>query len=93
MEELKVVITLRGDKGSMGIQSPGCDPVFSIHEGDLQCLLQTVPGKVEEARSRWESNPRYPRCQQELTPPTTAQTPPRQTTPRQQTRQQAIPGM
>jgi sRNA-binding carbon storage regulator CsrA len=27
-DELKVVISLKGDKASVGIQAPECDPVF-----------------------------------------------------------------
>lgn len=96
MEEMKVVITLKGNKGSIGIQSPDCDPVISIHEGDLQSLLEMVPTVVEEANRKWDSNPRYPKCQHELKPP--APTPSQASVPvrsRQQPRQaqQSIPGL
>ena len=67
-DELKIVIFLKGNRGSIGIQSPNCDPVFSTHEGDLQSLLQVVPAKVEEARTKWDSNPRYPKCETKLEP-------------------------
>lgn len=69
MEELKVVISLKGEKGTIGIQAPNCDPVFSLFEGNLEQALGRVPGLVSEARERWEQSPRYPRTKHELTPP------------------------
>ena len=69
MEELKVVISLKGEKGTIGIQAPDCDPVFSLFEGGLEQALDRVPGLVSEARERWEQSPRYPRTKHELTPP------------------------
>ena len=69
MEELKVVITLKGERGTIGIQAPDCDPVFSLFEGSLGQALERVPGLVSEARERWEQNPQYPRTKHELTPP------------------------
>jgi len=95
MEQMKVVITLKGNKGSIGIQSPDCDPVLSIHEGDLQALLEMVPAMVEEARQRWDSNPRYPKTKHELKPPAAQTSVPVRTGTRQQPSQyqQAIPGL
>jgi hypothetical protein len=86
-DEIKVVITLRGNKGSIGIQSPDCDPVITTHEGDLQSLLEMVPAMVEEANQKWDSNPRYPKCQHELKPPT----PPAQAAPRANAQSQQQP--
>jgi hypothetical protein len=68
-DEIKVVIFLKGTKGSIGIQSPNCDPVFSVVEGDLPAVLERVPGLVNEARAKWGSNPRYPKCETNLEPP------------------------
>lgn len=65
-DELKVVITLKGQAASIGVQSPDCDPIFSKIEGDLPAALESVPGLVEEARRSWESNPRYPKCETPL---------------------------
>jgi len=69
MDEIKIVITIKGDKGLVGIQSPNCDPVISIHKGDLQSLLGAVPAMVEEAKKRWGSNPRYPKSDFKPEPP------------------------
>lgn len=72
-EDLKIVISLKGTVASVGIQAPDCDPVFSMVEGDLPAVLESVPGLVEEARRRWDSNPRYPKCETKLEPQPAAQ--------------------
>lgn len=65
-DEVKIVITLKGEAASIGVQKPDCDPVFSKVEGDLPAVLQSVPGLVEEAQTSWETNPRYPKCETPL---------------------------
>lgn len=72
MDEIKVVITLKGNKGAIGVQSPNCDPVIVTHEGSLQSLLETVPAVVEETNRRWDLNPRYPKCETKLKPQPTS---------------------
>jgi len=68
-DEVKIVITLKGQTASIGVQKPDCDPVFSKVEGDLAAVLKGVPRLVEEAQKSWESNSRYPKCETPLTPP------------------------
>ena len=89
-DEIKVVIVLKEDRGSIGVQSPNCDPVFDTAEGGLGAILERVPALVEEAKQRWESNPRYPRCEtplpsQQITPrgPQTPRTPAAASSPQQ----------
>lgn len=65
-EEVKIVLILKGNRGSLGIQSPDCDPVFATFEGDLRAALEKVPGLVEEANRKWDQNPKYPKCQTAL---------------------------
>jgi len=65
-DELKVVISLKGDKASVGVQAPECDPVFSSLEGDLKAVLKAVPKLVEEAKTRWETSKLNPKCQSPL---------------------------
>jgi len=65
-EEIKIVIILKGNRGSVGIQSPDCDPLFTTFEGDLRAALEKVPGLVEEANRRWDQSPKYPKCQTTL---------------------------
>jgi len=65
-DELKVVISLKGDKASVGVQTPECDPVFFGLEGDLRTTLKAVPKFVEEAKNRWETSKLYPKCETPL---------------------------
>ncbi len=65
--ELKLVIKLKGDKASVGVQAPECDPVFfGGLEGDLGAVPAGVPGFVEEARRRWEASKLSPECNSPL---------------------------
>ena len=65
-DELKVVISLKGDKASVGIQAPECDPTFFSLEGDLRAALKAVPKFVEEAKTRWETSKLNPKCETPL---------------------------
>lgn len=86
-EEVKIVITLKGQVASIGVWKPDCDPVFSKVEGDLAAVLESVPGLVEEAQRSWESNPRYPKCETPLpsqaAPPSQPRSEPRSTSSQQ----------
>jgi len=66
--ELKVVISLKDGKASLGVQAPDCDPVFAVLEGSLEEALEKVPALVAEAREKWDSSPRYPKTSHQLTP-------------------------
>jgi len=85
--ELKVVISLKGEKGSIGVQSPDCDPIFITFKGDLNEALGKVPELVAQAEEKWDQNPRYPKTKQELIQP--APTP----SPRPQPQQPTQPRM
>jgi len=65
-DELKVVISLKGDKASVGVQVPECDPVLFSLEGDLKTALKAVPKFVEEAKTRWETSKLNPKCETPL---------------------------
>ncbi|MCK4299479.1 MAG: hypothetical protein KAX80_08095 [Planctomycetes bacterium] len=65
-EEIKVVIILKDNRGSIGVQAPDCDPALEVFEGSLQAALERVPGLTEEALSRWAETPRYPKCESPL---------------------------
>lgn len=60
-EGLKIVITLRDGKATVGIQSPGCDPVVSAVTGGLEEVLAQAPALVTRAREQWRVKPKYPR--------------------------------
>ena len=67
--EIKVVIVFKGDRGSIGVQAPDCDPHFVTLEGGLEAALARVPGLVEEARQRWAESPRNPKTERSVPPP------------------------
>jgi len=66
LDELKVVISLKGDKASVGVQAPECDPAFFTVDGDLKAAIKAVPKLVEEAKTRWAQSKLNPKCE---TPP------------------------
>ena len=60
-EELKVVVSVRGGRATIGVQQPSADPHIESFDGlDLPALAQEVPAVVDRARARWEDEPRYP---------------------------------
>lgn len=65
-DELKIVISLKADRASVGIQAPECDPAFFGLEGDLQATLKAVPKFVEEAKTRWQRSKLYAKCKTPL---------------------------
>jgi hypothetical protein len=69
MDEVKIVVALKGKTALVGLQKPDCDPVFSRVEGDLAAVLASIPNLVEQARSQWESSPQYPKLATPLVPP------------------------
>lgn len=75
--EIKVVISLKVGGGSIGLQSPDCDPILTIFEGDLGTALERVPELVQQAQDKWAENARYPKA--DLPKPSTPE--PRQVQP------------
>jgi hypothetical protein len=65
--EIKVVILLKDGRGSVGIQSPECDPVFSTVEGDLVTIAAELPALVQLAEMKWSTSPKNP--QSTIEPP------------------------
>ena len=60
-EELKVVVSVRGGRATIGVQRPSADPHIESFDGlDLPALALEVPAVVDRARTRWEDEPRYP---------------------------------
>ena len=59
--DLKVVVSLKGGRATIGVQQPSSDPhIESFDDRDLSGLTQEVPAVIERARARWEDEPRYP---------------------------------
>ena len=61
-EELKVVVSIKGGRASIGVQQPSSsDPhIETFGNRDLSGLAQEVPAVVERARTKWEDNPKHP---------------------------------
>ena len=60
-EELKVVVSIKGGRATIGVQQPSSDPhIESFDDHDLSGLAQEVPAVVERARARWEDEPKHP---------------------------------
>ena len=60
-EELKVVISIKGDRAIIGVRHPSSDPhIESLEAQDLTGLAQVVPALVERARARWVESPKHP---------------------------------
>ena len=60
-DELKVVVSVRGDRATIGVQQPSSDPhIESFDELDLSGLAGEVPAVIERARAKWEDEPRHP---------------------------------
>ena len=60
-EELKVVVSIKGSRATIGVQQPKSDPhIESFDDHDLSGLAREVAAVTERARARWEDGPRYP---------------------------------
>ena len=60
-DDLKVVVSLKGGRATIGVQQPSSDPhIESFDDRDLSGLTQEVPAVIARARARWEDEPRYP---------------------------------
>ena len=57
-EDLKVVVSIKGGRATIGVQRPSSDPhIETFDDGDLSGLTQEVPAVVERARAKWRTNP------------------------------------
>ena len=60
-EDLKVVVSIKGGRATIGVQQPSSDPhIESFDDPDLTGLAQEALAVVERARARWEDEPKYP---------------------------------
>ena len=83
-EELKVVLSIRGNRATIGVQQPSADPHIEVFDDpDLFGLADEFPAVVARARARWEEEPRYPAYVKPAPPP-------RQRNRRQQPAAQAV---
>ena len=60
-EDLKVVVSLKGGRATIGVQQPSSDPhIESFDDQDLSGLTQEVSTVIERARAKWEEEPKHP---------------------------------
>ena len=60
-EDLKVVVSIKGGRATIGVQQPSSDPhIESFDDGDLAGLTQEAPAVIERARAEWEDEPKHP---------------------------------
>ena len=60
-EDLKVVVSIKGGRATIGVQQPSSDPhIESFDDHDLTGLAQEALAVVERARARWEDEPKHP---------------------------------
>ena len=69
-EDLKVVVSIKGGRATIGVQQPSSDPhIETFDDQDLSGLTQEVSAVVERARARWEDEPKYPAHERPAPPP------------------------
>ncbi len=60
-EDLKVVVSIKDGRATIGVQRPSSDPHIEPVDGlDLSGLTQEVLAVVERAGAKWEDEPKYP---------------------------------
>ncbi len=58
---LKVVLSIKGSRATIGVQQPSSDPhIESFDELDEAGLTHKVTAVIERARARWEETPKHP---------------------------------
>ena len=60
-EDLKVVVSIKGSRATIGVQRSSSDPhIETFDGGDLAGLIQEFLPVIERARAKWEDEPKYP---------------------------------
>ena len=61
VEDLKVVVSIKGGRATIGVQQPSSNPhIETFDDGDLSGLAHEVPAVIARARAKWEDEPKYP---------------------------------
>ena len=60
-EDLKVVVSIKGGRATIGVQRPSADPhIESFDDLDESALTREVSAVIARARARWEEEPKHP---------------------------------
>lgn len=63
-EDLKVVVSIKGGRATIGVQQPSSDPhIESFDDRDLTGLTGKLPAVIERARTGWQESPKHPAYQ------------------------------
>jgi len=57
--DVKIVVSLKGDRASVGVQAPDSDPVITVVDGGLDAVLGRLTELIEQARNHG----RNPKCE------------------------------
>ena len=69
-EELKVVLSIRGNRATIGVQRPSADPhIESFDDPDLFGLADEFPAVVARAKALWKEEPMHPAYVKPAPPP------------------------
>ena len=69
-EDLKVVVSIKGGRATIGVQQPSSDPhIETFDDLDVSGLTQEVRAVIERARARWEDAPKHPAYARPAPPP------------------------
>ena len=69
-EDLKVVVSIKGGRATIGVQQPSSDPhIETFDDRDMAGLAQETLAVVERARARWEDVPKHPAYARPAPPP------------------------
>ena len=60
-EDLKVVVSIKGGRATIGVQQPSSDPYIETFDDlEVSGLTQEVSAVIERAKAKWEDEPKYP---------------------------------
>ncbi len=61
VEELRVVVSIKGGRAVIGVQQPSSDPhIETFDDDDLPALAQEVVAVTERAKEKWEETLKHP---------------------------------
>ena len=68
-EDLKVVLSIKDGRATIGVQQPSSDPhIESFDDPDLAGLAGRVSEVLERASAKWEDEPKYPTHERPASP-------------------------
>ena len=60
-EDLKVVVSIKGGRATIGVQQPSSDPhIETFDDLDVSGLTKEVPAMIGRAKAGWEDSPKHP---------------------------------